>query len=159
MTSIISKNSVSVISTQRRQRNAFVLRVLRGFLYVVTVKLFKRDIEFDGRSLALGGIGGVCVAENMRRKGIATEMIRKGLEVLREKGCEVACLNADLSRNVYRLYENIGFKLMDRKISFEDINGKIRYDDGTMFVPLCSKEIFEHIMKSDKTFHYGKGYW
>jgi hypothetical protein len=53
----------------------------------------------------------------------------------------------------------MGFKLMRRRISFEDAHGKIRYDKGAMFVPICSREIYAHIMSSRKTFHYGKGYW
>ena len=123
------------------------------------LKLFRRNIEFDGRKVILGGVGGSCVSENMRGRGIATKMIRKGLEILKDKNCDVACLNADLSKTAYRLYEKIGFKLMNRKISFEDIHGKIRYDIGTMFIPVRSKEIHNYIMNSDKTFHYGRGYW
>jgi len=123
------------------------------------LRLFKRDIEFDRRKVALGGIGGVCVSEDMRGKGIATKMIQKGLKVLKEKKCDVACLNADLSKSAYKLYEKLGFRLMSRAISFEDINGKVRYDTGTLFIPLCSKSIYSHIINSDKTFHYGKGYW
>ena len=121
--------------------------------------LFKRTVEFDGKRVILGGIGGICVQEDMRKKGIASKLIDKGLEVLRNKKCDVACLNTDLSKTVYKLYEKIGFTLMKRKISFEDIHGNIRYDTGTMFIPLCSKQKYDCIMKSKKIFHYGKGYW
>jgi len=123
------------------------------------LKLFKRNIEYDGKKITLGGIGGVCVTENTRRKGIATKMIRESLKILRKKKCDVACLNADLSRNAHKFYEKVGFTLMNRKISFEDKHGNTRYDEGTMFIPICSKQIYQHIMNSDKTFHYGKGYW
>jgi len=123
------------------------------------LRLFRRNIEFDGRKVVLGGTGGVCVSEDTRRRGIATKLIEKGLQVLKEKNCDVACLNADLSKTVYKFYEKIGFKLMNRKISFEDIHGQIKYDYGTMFIPIRSKEIYNHIMNSDKIFHYGKGYW
>jgi predicted GNAT family N-acyltransferase len=123
------------------------------------LRLFKRNIEFDRMHVALGGIGGVCVSEDMRRRGIATRMVREALKVLKHEKVDVACLNADLSRNGHRFYERIGFRLMDRRISFEDVYGKIRYDDGTMLIPICSKEIYEQIMRSDKTFHYGRGYW
>ena len=124
------------------------------------LQLKKRNVEFDGRMVLLGGTAGVCVAEHIRRKGIATELMKTGLKVLKEEGCDVACLNADLSKDVYRFfYEKLGFRLMKRKISFEDAQGKIRYDDGTMFIPLNSKETYNHLMTSKKTFHYGKGYW
>ncbi|MCK4477205.1 GNAT family N-acetyltransferase [Candidatus Bathyarchaeota archaeon] len=123
--------------------------------------LHKRDMKFDGRKVVLGGVVGACVTEHMRGRGIATKMMKKGLEVLRKQKCDVACLNADpvKRKTAYRLYQRLGFKLMKRKISFEDIHGNIRYDTGTMFILLRSKEIFNHIMNSNKTFHYGKGYW
>ncbi|MBI4163176.1 MAG: GNAT family N-acetyltransferase [Candidatus Aenigmarchaeota archaeon] len=122
-------------------------------------ELFKRNIKFNGKKVVLGGIGSICVHQDMRNKGIATKLIRKGLAILKEKKCDVACLNADLSKTVYKLYEKIGFKLMKRKISFEDVHGNLRYDTGTMFIPICSKQLYNHIMKSNETFHYGKGYW
>jgi len=123
--------------------------------------LHKRDIEFDGREIVVGGAVGACVAEHIRGRGIATKMMKMGLEALKEQKCDVACLNADpLNRKIaFKLYKRLGFRLMERKISFEDIHGRIRYDTGTMFIPLCSKKLFDHIMNSNKTFHYGKGYW
>jgi len=48
---------------------------------------------------------------------------------------------------------------MNREVSFEEGHGRTRYDEGTMFVPICSKAMCHHIMNSDKTFHHGKGYW
>jgi len=123
--------------------------------------LHKRKIEFDGRNVFVGGAVGACVAEHMRGKGIGTKMMKKGLEILKEEGCDVVCLNADpINRKVaFELYKKLGFKLVGRKISFEDIHGNIRHDTGTMFKPLRSQELFNHIMNSKKTFHYGKGYW
>lgn len=123
--------------------------------------LHMRDIEFDGREVVLGGAVGACVTEAMRGKGIATKMMKKGLEVLRAHNCDVACLNADLvnRRIAFELYKRLGFELMEKEVSFEDIHGRTRYDTGTMFIPLRSKELFNHIMNNKKTFHYGKGYW
>jgi len=48
---------------------------------------------------------------------------------------------------------------MKRKVSFEDVYGRTRYDVGELFIPLCSKEAYDSIMKSDRTFHLGRGYW
>jgi GNAT superfamily N-acetyltransferase len=123
--------------------------------------LHKRIIEFDGRTVLVGGPVGVCVKEHMRKKGIGSKMMKKALEVLKEHNCDVACLNADpVDRNeAYDLYKKLGFRLMNRKVSFETSQGNIRYDQGTMFKPLRSKELYNHIMNSNKTFHYGKGYW
>lgn len=123
--------------------------------------LHKRNVEFDGRKIFVGGAVGACVVEHMRGKGLGIKLMKKGLAVLKKQNCDVACLNADpTNRNAaFELYNKLGFKLMDRKISFEDIYGNIRYDTGTMFIPLNSQELFNHITHSKKTFNYGKGYW
>lgn len=131
----------------------------KGTEIVGILSLFKRNVNFAGKSIVLGGIGGPCVTESMRRKGIATQMINKGLEILKEEKCDITCLNADLKKTVYKFYEKLGFALMKRKISFENIKGKIKYDKGTMFIPVCSKSIYDFVIKSKETFHYGKGYW
>ncbi|HUV47175.1 MAG TPA: GNAT family N-acetyltransferase [Candidatus Bathyarchaeia archaeon] len=121
--------------------------------------LFKRNITFAGKKITIGGTGGVCVTAKARRKGIATQMIKRGLEVLKKEKCDIACLNADLKKKAYKLYEKVGFKFMKRKISFENIKGEIKYDTGTMFIPICSKGVCDLIMKSKSIFHYGRGYW
>jgi len=126
---------------------------------VGTLRLFKREIIFSGKKILLGGLGGTCVTKSSRRKGVANKMLKKGLEILKQEECDLACLNVDLKKQAYKLYENVGFKLMKRKISFENSKGKIKFDTGTMFIPVCSKQIYDCVMKSKETFHYGRGYW
>lgn len=121
--------------------------------------LHRRKITFGGKKIILGGLAGICVTEKMRRKGIAAQILQKGLEILKKEKCDVACLNADLEKKAYKLYQKIGFKFMKRKISFENVKGEIKYDTGTMFIPVCSKSIYDFIMKSKEIFHYGRGYW
>jgi len=123
------------------------------------LELHKRKCEFNGVNFLLGGAAGVCVTKCMQRKGIATKLMKEGLKTLRENKCDVACLNIDFERQMYSLYEKIGFKFMDRAISFDDIHGKRIYEKGAMFIPVCSPKIYDHIMNSRKTFHYGRGYW
>ncbi|MGD0495321.1 MAG: GNAT family N-acetyltransferase [Candidatus Bathyarchaeia archaeon] len=121
--------------------------------------LIKRHVEFDGKDVILGGFDGVCVSESLRRRKIGTRLMKKGLQILEDEGCDVACLNADFKKTADKFYEKIGFRLMNRQISFEDVHGKTRYDTGTMFIPVCSKEVCNQLMNSEKIFHYGKGYW
>lgn len=126
---------------------------------VGTLQLFHRFVRFKDKLINLGGLGGICVQSEKRRQGIATKMITAGLDDLYARVCDVACLNADINKGIYQLYEKVGFALMERPISFEDANGKVKEDTGTMFIPLNSKEIFKDIMNSSETFHYGRGYW
>ncbi len=123
------------------------------------LELHKRDCEFDGSKFLLGGAAGVCVIDSARKQGVGSKLIKKGLKVLKDSGCAIACMNVDLEVGMHGFYEKLGFKMMDREISFDDINGKRINSRGAMFIPLDSKEIYDQIMNSRKTFHYGNGYW
>lgn len=123
------------------------------------VALFKREVVFDGQKISVGGIGGVCVRTNYRHHGIASSMVKRAVLTLTQQGCDVACLNVDLEKNVYHLYEKLGFALMSRNISFENIRGEIISEPGTMFIALNSPEKYQLVMNSSATFHYGRGYW
>lgn len=123
------------------------------------VALFKREVQFSGQTIILGGIGGVCVATAHRHHGVASSMLKRALLILRQEKCDVACLNVDPEKKIYPVYEKLGFTLMKRETSFENVHGNIVHDQGTMFIPLCSPEKYELIMNSTETFHYGRGYW
>ena len=82
-----------------------------------------------------------------------------GIKTLKDQGCDITCLNADLDKGAYKVYQGVGFTFMERKASFENIKGKTVFVDGTMFMPLKSEKIFDLVMNSQETFHYGKGYW
>ena len=135
---------------------AFFQKELIGHLV-----LHKRKIIFDGKPILIGGAVGACIKEEMRRKGIARRMMEIGLNYLKKENCDVVCLTADLEQGqeAINLYETLGYVRMNRKISFEDSKGNLRYDSGSMFIPLCSVDLFDHVMESSLIFHYGKGYW
>lgn len=128
-------------------------------LLVGHLKLFNRKVEYANQPVNLGGMGAVCVTSPYRGKGIATNMLKRGLDVLKERNCDIVCLNVDTSKETYKLYESVGFKMLQKNISFEDSHGEIKFDDGTMFLPLHSHTVCDAIMKGEHTFHYGKGYW
>lgn len=123
------------------------------------MELFKREVVFAGQKVILGGIGGVCVTTPHRHHGIASSMLKRALLILREEKCDVACLNVDLEKKIYPIYGKLGFTVMKRKISFENVHGEIIREPGSMFIPICSPEKYELIMNSAETFHYGRGYW
>jgi predicted N-acetyltransferase YhbS len=132
----------------------------QGALIVGLIALFSRRVEFGGRRILLGGLGGTCVTVSARHRGLGSRLVRKGIVMLRQKKCDIACLNANIKDYpAGGLYGKLGFRLMKRPISFTDVHGKTRYDTGEMFVPICSGEIYELVMNSHSTFHIGRGYW
>lgn len=132
----------------------------QGASIIGQIELFSRKVEFEERKILLGGLGGTCVTVSARNKGLGSRLVRKGSEIMRQKKCDVACLNANIrDYSSGGLYHSMGFRLMKRPISFTDVHGKTRYDTGEMFVPICSSEIYELVMNSPATFHIGRGYW
>jgi len=61
-----------------------------GEKLVGILRLFKRDVVFDGKDVALGGIGGVCVLPGFRSRGIGSRMVVEALQVLRSESVDVA---------------------------------------------------------------------
>ncbi len=130
-----------------------------GTEMISRVALFKREVVFAGQNIMVGGIGGVCVTTAHRHHGVASSMLKRALLILREEKCDVACLNVDLEKKIYPIYQKLGFTLIQRDISFENVRGEIICEPGTMFIPLCSQEKYDLIMNNSETFHYGRGYW
>ncbi len=137
-----------------------------GYLFAVEsnqiiarLALFSRIVKFENLTIKLGGMGGVCVSERFRHRGVASQLLKEGIKILAEQGCDIACLNVDLDKKIYSLYEKLGFQMMDREITFENVRGGIIRERGTMFHPLNSPAKFNLIMNSPETFHYGRGYW
>lgn len=159
-----NKECFSDVDKQEADENFIAKSFARIFAYdgervIGTLRIFKRHTDFEGKDINLGGMGGVCVTESERGKGIATKMLQNGLEILKTEGCDIACLNVDLTKTAYKVYEKLGFRMMERQISFENSKGETTYDTGTMFIPINSKDIYNQIMNSQTTFHYGVGYW
>jgi ribosomal protein S18 acetylase RimI-like enzyme len=131
-----------------------------GDSIVGQIELFSRKVEFEGRKILLGGLGGTCVIVCARNRGLGSRLVRKGIEILTQNNCDIACLNANIKGYPSGgLYRRLGFRLMNRRISFTDVHGKMRYDTGEMFVPICSEEVYESVMNSHTIFHMGRGYW
>ncbi len=129
-------------------------------LIVGEVELFLRPVYFQGMEILLGGVAGTCVTRSERHKGIGKAMVSRGLDILRERKCDIACLNANVRKYPRGgLYYSLGFRVMKRRVSFEDVYGRMRYDTGEMFVPVCSLAIYNTVMTSEKIFHIGRGYW
>lgn len=71
------------------------------------VSVFKREIAYEGRRVVLGGFGGTCTRDDLRRRGIGTRVCRAAAGLLREEGCDVAFLAA--APGTERFYGQVGF--------------------------------------------------
>jgi GNAT superfamily N-acetyltransferase len=128
------------------------------------VSVFRRLIEYEGRSITLGGYGGTCTREDMRGRGVGTMLCRAAADVLRREGCDVAFLAVGEKSGTASFYERLGFVLLGKPFTFVNARGITKRpssDDVGMLAPVCSQEVFDFVMAGTESLHLGSepGYW
>ena len=134
------------------------LLVFEGDQITGRTLLHRRKIEFDGKEVILGGVGGVCTHKEKRRRGIATMMLKEAMEILKKWGCGVAylCTNPEKTGS---LYSQVGFVPLKKPYTYYGRSGKLYKDDYGMIAPVNSTELFEKILHSQQKLHLGTGNW
>lgn len=125
-------------------------------------KLFRREITYMQEKALLGGLGDICAREDRRRMGVATALIKRGMEELELMGCDVAyiCTLGNVSDDLIRkLYVRVGFVPIGRPYTYLGKSGKRYTESNGMIAPLNSKEKSELILKGKEILNIGKGNW
>ena len=127
---------------------------------VACAEVFKREVEYEGQPITVGGFG-PCTREDSRGQGIGTKVCETAMDYLKEQGGDIAFLSVDTGTETYRFYERLGFKMLARPFIYANIRGELKESNGGMIAPLCSKELFEHVLQGDAQFALTPepGYW
>lgn len=141
----------------KKDRIGFSLALKENQVIGAAIDL-KRKIIYRGKQIILGGIGGVCVEEKFRRKGIAINLLKIAVEKLKEEKCDLAYLCTDIEK-LAKLYEPFGFKKMKKQYTYLGKSGKRYYEWGGMVAPINSTALFRQIMKEKENFDIGIGNW
>lgn len=134
------------------------LLVFEGAQIIGSIKLHKRNVKFNNKNIILGGLGGVCARKDKRRLGIASMMIEEAMKILKEWGCDVAYLCANIEESG-SLYPRAGFVSLNKPYTYYGRSGKLDEETNGMLAPLKSLSLFEEILNSKQKFHLGKGNW
>lgn len=122
--------------------------------------IFLREIEFEGQKVLIGGLGGLCVNEAYRGKGIAQKLLSSAMEEMRKLNCDIGMLFTDVTNPRFqKLYGKFGFVVLGREYSLTDKNGQVQKDTSCMIAPINSEEKFNLILNSKQTPHIGAGEW
>src|SRR5260370_40378375 len=78
-----------------RFRDGLCLGARDGGRLVSTVQIFDRAINLDGQSVPMGGIGSGFTLEEYRHKGVASDLMRLGVDTMIREGFEVSLLFAE----------------------------------------------------------------
>jgi|GEM_PF-5316354 len=97
-----------------------------------------RTINFDGENIYIGTIGGVVTHTDYRRMGVATKVMERVIEEMKEDKADVSLLCTDIPK-LKGLYGIVGFVPLGKKYFFVDKNGEIREEKCGMMATVCSK--------------------
>ena len=123
-----------------------------------TTALHQRKIQFNNKDIVLGGIGRVCVRKDQRRQGTATQMLKEAVKTLKEWGCDVVYLCANIKESG-ALYSKEGFVPLNRPYTYYGQSGKLYEGINGMIAPINSLDVFEEILRSEEKLHLGHGNW
>ena len=123
-------------------------------------RVYKRTITFNGQKIVLGGIGSVATHPDFRKQGVATKMVRRGMDFLKKDLCDVAYLCADgQSLKALEFYESFGFRRLLQNHTYTGRSGKRYTDTDGLLAPVGSKKLFNTILAAASPFDIGVGNW
>jgi ribosomal protein S18 acetylase RimI-like enzyme len=122
--------------------------------------IYRRSIEWNGETVALGGLGDVCTDPVWRHRGVASAIVRMAMAELERVGSQLAYLCAAVDNpGILHLYGQVGFVPLRRAHTYDGKSGRKYIDTDGMIAPVGSARVFEDIMHSDKPLHLGRGNW
>lgn len=134
--------------------------VLNSDQVVGIILFFKREIDFKGRKILVGGIGGVGTKTEYRGQGIATKMLSMVNRTLKEAGCVVGFLDTDFDNSMLiKIYSRIGFTALGRAFTYLGKSGKRHFSNEGMIAPINSQQIYDEVLKDKGPFDIGRGAW
>ena len=124
------------------------------------VTILRRTIVFDGVSMVLGGIGGLCTRKDKRQKGVGKLLLAKAMDELRRAGSDIAYLCTDVMKEwMVTFYEKAGFIRLKHGHTYTGKSGKRYTDTDGMLAPVSSIKKFQRIATSEKVLDIGRGNW
>jgi len=122
------------------------------------VSLHRRKVKFEKQDVILGGLGKVCTRRDKRRQGIAIAMLEEALRILKEWGCDLVYLCANVKESGL-LYARAGFIPLNKPYTYYGRSGKFYEESNGMIAALNSPRVFEAVLKSKEKLHLGRGNW
>ena len=121
--------------------------------------VFARQIMFLGKSIKLGGVGKIRVAEEYRKMGVASRIMVIVMDELNKVGVDVALLCTNTNSFLVDFYRKYGFQLLGRPYKFKGKSGNPYQVEEGMLAPIRSDQIYVELMQSDQIMDIGIGNW
>ncbi len=122
--------------------------------------IFLREAVFENQHIIIGGLGGLCVKEEFRGRGIARQLLSIAMEEMKRLSCDISMLFTNVHNPQYvKLYNTYGFQILDREYMFINRVGKVCKAKSAMIAPINSNEKYNILLNSDSIIDIGAGEW
>jgi len=132
----------------------FVVRAYLNKRMVSLANIHIKKIISDGKSITVGGIGGVVTDMEYRHKGIALKVLKKAMLFLKSINADVAMLCTDIPR-LGGLYEKVGFIPLGKPYYFLTKQGAEKVSFDGMIAPIGDMKKFKKILESNEKINVG----
>ena len=99
------------------------------------VGLFLRDIAWDGRTVRMGGVGGVTTRADRRRRGFATAAMQKAARELDEVD-KADCALLFCQPDRFAFYRRLGWRPFQGDVFVEQPHGRVRFEMAAFVLDL-----------------------
>lgn len=146
--------------TLEKERFGRIIALTQMGKVIGKISMYKRNIFYIGKTIVLGGIGGVCTDPLYRKKGIAKSLLPHAVKALLAEKCDIAYLCTDMnSLWKVNMYKSVGFKPLPYGYIFVGKSGKKYSRQDGMLAPISSPKVLEKIFGSGEPFFIGNGRW
>jgi len=114
---------------------------------IATVQIFDRQINLEGKTVPMGGIGSVFTREDYRHKRVASELMRLAIATMEREGFEVSLLFAER----ITFYNQFGWKELTRQFS-------VIPNAASIEAPRCDIDVFDASRDLDNVMQLHRGY-
>jgi predicted GNAT family N-acyltransferase len=122
---------------------AFVLAVEQENI-VSIAKLFKRQLTYDRQIVTMGGFGSLTTDKKKRRKGLATALLKKGMEDFKRRNFDLAFLCTEINEPaLIKLYSRVSFTILNKPYTYRGKSGRQYIECNGMIAPVNSEEKFQ----------------
>jgi len=124
------------------------------------LRVFIRKVSWKNQEIALGGVGSVATDQKYRGKGIATQLLKKAMKLLKREHVDFAILQTYIPKGE-KLYGQVGFYPANKGYTFFDAEDQLRAikAKNVMVAPIENKVILEEVLQNEELIHIGKGDW
>ncbi len=121
-----------------------------GTKIVSTIRVFHREIYFNGKVIKMGGIGEVSTNKEYRGQGLSTKLLEMAIDYMKDKNINVSLLFTGEDKITF--YNRLGYQNTKRKFALS----KVKQNDNKAFT-VCKIDVEKDLKRISEIYDHYSG--